>query len=109
MLPRAADLTYSLGLSRDFMVANWSASARVAYSYRDEVAYSDNNLGMIGEQNILDLGIDFYSPSENLSFGIYGKNLNDSVKHGNVSPVSWGSFSPLMPGKIIGVEAVLSF
>ena len=56
MLPRAADLTYSLGLSRDFMVANWSASARVAYSYRDEVAYSDNNLGMIGEQNILDLG-----------------------------------------------------
>ena len=50
MLPRAADLTYSLGLSRDFMVANWSASARFAYSYRDEVAYSDNNLGMIGEQ-----------------------------------------------------------
>lgn len=109
MLPRAADLTYSLGLSRDFMVANWSASARFAYSYRDEVAYSDNNLGMIGEQNILDLGVDFYSPSENFSFGFYGKNLNDSVKHGNVSPVSWGSFSPLMPGKIIGVEAVLSF
>ena len=38
-LPRAADLTYSLGLVKDFNVGNWSASGRVSYSYRDEVAY----------------------------------------------------------------------
>ena len=44
-LPRAADLTYSIGLSKDFSVGGWSASSRVSYSYRDPVAYDDANLG----------------------------------------------------------------
>ena len=108
-LPRAADLTYSAGLSKDFNVGTWSANGRVSYSYRDEVAYDDANIGIIGEQRLLDVGVDFYSPSENMSVGVYGKNLNDYVKHGNISPVSWGSFSPLMTGKVVGVELVYNF
>ena len=108
-LPRAADLTYSIGLSKDFNVATWSANARVSYSYRDEVAYDDANIGKIGEQRLLDVGVDFYSPSEDISVGVYGKNLNDYVKHGNISPVSWGSFAPLMTGKVVGVELVYDF
>ena len=108
-LPRAADLTYSAGLSRDFNVGTWSANGRISYSYRDEVAYDDANIGIIGEQRLLDVGVDFYSPSENMSVGVYGKNLNDYVKHGNISPVSWGSFSPLMTGKVVGVELVYNF
>lgn len=108
-LPRAADLTYSAGLSRDFNVGTWSANGRISYSYRDEVAYDDANLGIIGEQRLLDVGVDFYSPSENISVGIYGKNMNDYVKHGNISPVSWGSFAPLMTGKVVGVELVYDF
>ena len=109
-LPRAADLTYSVGLSKDFnVVGGWSASGRVSYSYRDEVAYDDANIGMIGEQKIFDMGVDFYSPSENINVGIYGKNLDNSVKHGNISPVSWGSFAPLMIGKVVGVELVYSY
>lgn len=108
-LPRAADLTYSIGLSKDFSVGSWSANSRVSYSYRDPVAYDDANLGIINEQKILDLGVDFYSPSENMSVGVYGKNMNESVKHGNISPVSWGSFAPVMIGKVIGVELVYDF
>jgi iron complex outermembrane receptor protein len=108
-LPRAADLTYSAGLSRDFNVGTWSANGRISYSYRDEVAYDDANIGIIGEQRLLDVGVDFYSPSESMSVGVYGKNLNDYVKHGNISPVSWGSFSPLMTGKVVGVELVYDF
>ena len=108
-LPRAADITYSIGLVKDFNLKAWEASARASYSYRDEIAYNDNNLGMIDEQDILDLGVDFYSPSEQINIGIYGKNMRDTVKHGNVSPVSWGSFSPLMTGKVVGVELVYSF
>ena len=108
-LPRAADLTYSVGLSKDFNIGSWMASGRVSYSYRDAVAYDDANVGIIGEQRILDLGVDFYSPSQNLSVGVYGKNLNDYVKHGNISPVSWGSFAPLMTGKVVGVELVYDF
>ena len=82
---QAADLTYSIGLSKDFNVATWSANARVSYSYRDEVAYDDANIGKIGEQRLLDVGVDFYSPSGDISVGVYGKNLNDYVKHGNIS------------------------
>lgn len=108
-LPRAADLTYSIGLSKDFNIATWSANARVSYSYRDEVAYDDANIGKIGEQRLLDVGVDFYSPSQDISVGVYGKNLNDYVKHGNISPVSWGSFAPLMTGKVVGVELVYDF
>ena len=108
-LPRAADLTYSIGLSKDFSVGSWSANSRVSYSYRDPVAYDDGNLGIINEQKILDLGVDFYSPSENMSVGVYGKNMNESVKHGNISPVSWGSFAPVMIGKVVGVELVYDF
>jgi iron complex outermembrane receptor protein len=108
-LPRAADLTYSIGLSKDFNVGSWSANSRVSYSYRDPVAYDDGNLGIIDEQKILDLGVDFYSPSENMSIGVYGKNMNESVKHGNISPVSWGSFAPVMIGKVVGVELVYDF
>ena len=108
-LPRAADLTYSVGLSKDFSFGNWSANGRISYSFRDEVAYDDANLGIIGEQRILDMGVDFYSPSENMSWGIYGKNMNDAVKHGNISPVSWGSFAPVMIGKVVGVEMVYNF
>jgi iron complex outermembrane receptor protein len=108
-LPRAADLTYSIGLSKDFSVGSWSANSRVSYSYRDPVAYDDANLGIINEQKILDLGVDFYSPSENMSVGVYGKNMNESVKHGNISPVSWGSFAPVMIGKVVGVELVYDF
>jgi iron complex outermembrane receptor protein len=51
-LPRAADLTYSLGLSKDFNIATWSANARVSYSYRDEVAYDDANIGKIGRTKV---------------------------------------------------------
>ena len=108
-LPRAADLTYSVGLSKDFTFGNWSASGRISYSFRDEVAYDDANLGIIGEQRVLDMGVDFYSPSENMSWGIYGKNMNEAVKHGNISPVSWGSFAPVMIGKVVGVEMVYNF
>jgi iron complex outermembrane receptor protein len=108
-LPRAADLTYSVGLSKDFNLGNWSANGRVSYSYRDEVAYDDANIGIIGEQRILDMGVDFYSPSEKMSVGVYGKNMNDYVKHGNISPVSWGSFAPLMTGKVVGIELVYDF
>ena len=100
---------YSVGLSKDFNLGSWSANGRVSYSYRDEVAYDDANIGIIGEQRILDMGVDFYSPSEKMSVGVYGKNMNDYVKHGNISPVSWGSFAPLMTGKVVGIELVYDF
>merc|ERR1712065_129760 len=69
-LPRAPELTYSIGLNWDFDVGSAGYfSTRLSYSYRDEVAYTDDNFGFILDQEILDFGIDFYSADEKWSVG----------------------------------------
>lgn len=117
-LPRAAELTYSVGLTLDSDVGDWgTAVSRISYSYRDESAYTDNNLGFISEQGILNAGIDFLSASGRWSFGIFGKNLTDEVKHGGdtqlpvlLGPIPLGgSFAPLAKGRIYGVDVTYSF
>ena len=57
-LPRAADLTYNVSLSRDDNVGGWAVSSRISFSHRDESFYLDNNLGIVNEQDILDAGIE---------------------------------------------------
>ena len=117
-LPRAAELTYQVGLTLDSEVGTWgSSTARVSYSYRDESAYTDNNLGFINEQGILDAGVDFYSDDGSWEFGIFGRNLTDEVKHGGdtqlpslLGPVPLGgTFSPLAKGRTYGVEVTYNF
>ena len=117
-LPRAAELTYSIGLTLDSDIGNWgTAISRISYSYRDESAYTDNNLGFINEQGILDAGIDFTSSDGKWVFGIFGKNLTDEVKHGGdtqlptlLGPLPLGgTFSPLAKGRIYGVDLTYNF
>lgn len=117
-LPRAAKLTYSIGLTLDSDVGSWgSMISRVSYGFRDESASTDNNLGFISEQGILDLGVDLLSANGVWEFGLYGKNLTDEVKHGGdtvlpsfLGPVPLGgTFSPLAKGRIYGVELTLKF
>ena len=60
-LPRAADLTWSLGFNWDVEIGGWGfMTARANYAYRDESAYTDNNRGFINEQDIVNAGLDFY-------------------------------------------------
>ncbi|GHA00241.1 TonB-dependent receptor [Arenicella chitinivorans] len=117
-LPRAAELTYSVGLTLDSDVGDWgTAVSRISYAYRDESAYTDNNLGFIGEQAILNAGIDFLSANGRWSFGIFGKNLTDEVKHGGdtqlpefLGPIPLGgSFAPLAKGRVYGVDLTYKF
>jgi len=117
-LPRAANLTYSLGLTLDSQLGDWGyATSRISYSFRDESASTDNNLGFINEQGILDAGIDFYSADGKWNLGIFGKNLNDEVKHGGdtvlptlLGPILLGgTFSPLAKGRIYGAELTYNF
>lgn len=117
-LPRAANLTYSVGLTLDSDVGSWgSAVSRVSYSFRDDSAYTDNNLGFISEQAILDAGIDFMSADGRWTFGIFGKNLTDEVKHGGDTQLPTllgpfplgGSFAPLAKGRIYGVDVSYNF
>jgi iron complex outermembrane receptor protein len=117
-LPRAAELTYSIGFTHDLELGQWGyLTSRINYAYRDESAYTDNNLGFITDQSILDAGLDFYSRGGDWVFSIYGRNILDEVKHGGETqlPVdiggvpTGGTFSPLAKGRVIGAEVTWSF
>jgi iron complex outermembrane receptor protein len=117
-LPRAADLTWSIGFTHDLDIGQWGyLSSRINYAYRDESAYTDSNLGFITEQEILDAGLDFYSNDGRWVFSLYGRNLLDEVKHGGdtqlpsvISGVpTGGTFSPLAKGRVYGAELTFSF
>ncbi|WP_027949141.1 TonB-dependent receptor [Haliea salexigens] len=112
-LPRAADLTYTVGLNHDLELGSWGfLGSRISYSYRDESAYTDNNLGFINEQNRVDAGLDFYSNDGHWVFSVYGRNLLDEVLNGNDTQLPddilgvplGGTLAPLSKGRRIGLE-----
>ena len=77
-LPRAAEWTWSLGLMQRLQVGDLGhVDTRVRYSYRDESSFTDNNLGYILSQKILDAGLDFHMGNSRWVFSIYGENLLD--------------------------------
>ena len=117
-LPRAAEWTWSLGLRHRLQVGDWGhIASRVSYSYRDESSFTDNNLGYILSQKILDAGLDFHSEDERWVFSVYGKNLLDEVKHGGdtqlpsmLGPIPLGgAYGPLAKGRVIGGEVTFTF
>lgn len=112
-LPRAAKWTWSLGFNHDFAVGDWGyLTARANYAYRDDAAWTDNNLGFLLSQKILDAGLDFQTAGGNWIYSIYGRNLLNEVNHGGdtqlpqvLGPVpTGGTFSPLLKGRIVGLE-----
>ncbi|TCO77263.1 TonB-dependent receptor [Chromatocurvus halotolerans] len=117
-LPRAPELTYSIGLNYDWNVGSWGyATARVSYAYRDSTFFTDDNRGLINEQDILDAGIDFYSNDDHWVFSLYGRNLLDTVKHGGATQLPQalgplplgGTFAPLAKGEVYGAEVTYNF
>jgi iron complex outermembrane receptor protein len=117
-IPRAPQFTYAFGLNHTMVVGDWGEMvSRISYAYRDESAYTDNNLGFITDQNIVDLGVDLYSDDGKYVIGIYGKNMLNEVKHGGdtqlpsvLGPVQLGgTFSPLAKGRVFGVEFTINF
>ncbi len=116
-LPRAAELTWSIGLTNDLTLGDWGVlSSRISYAYRDDSFYTDNNLGYLLDQEILEAGLDL-RVGENWIFSVYGKNLLDSVNHGGdtqlppvLGPVPvGGTFSPLARGKVAGLEITYNY
>lgn len=111
-IPRLAELTYNLGLVYESDLGNvGTGSFRLNYSHRDEAPYTDNNLGILNENDRIDASFTL-SRDNGLSFSLYGKNLTDEVIHGNdtqlpatLGPVPLGgTFAPLTKGRVIGLE-----
>jgi iron complex outermembrane receptor protein len=111
-IPRAPDLTWSISGIYDFDIGSLGyLSSRISYSYRDETAYTDNNLGFILEQEVLDASFDFHTNDGRWIISLYGRNLLDAVRHGGdtqlgfIGPVPVnGTFSPLGAPATYGVE-----
>ncbi|MGB1140647.1 MAG: TonB-dependent receptor [Halioglobus sp.] len=117
-LPRAPEWTYSIGGNYTVDIGDWGfMTARASYAYRDEMAYTDSNLGFINEVDIVDAGLDFYSNDGKWVFSLYGKNLLDEASHGGdtqlpdvIGPVpTGGTFAPLTPGIRYGLEVAYNF
>lgn len=109
-IPRAAPLSYSIGISKDHKVGGWDASTRLTFAHRDRSYYLDSNKGWVNEQDRINLGIDVYSPDGKMNIGLFGKNLKDEVVHGNDTQLSFmGTFAPLLKGRIIGVQVIYNY
>jgi iron complex outermembrane receptor protein len=117
-LPRVAEWTYSLGLNLDTELGNYGyMSSRVNYAYRDDAAYTDNNLGYFNSVDMVNAGIDWHSANEKWVVSLYGRNLLDETNHGGdtqlpalLGPVELGgTFSPLMKGRTVGLELTYTY
>lgn len=117
-LPRAPELTYSISAIYDVDIGSYGyLSSRVTYSYRDETFYTDDNLGFILDQEILDFSLDFHTANANWILSFYGRNLLDAVRHGGDTQLPTtlggaplgGTFSPLSMPATLGFEANYTF
>lgn len=126
-LPRVPPITVGAGLIHDWDLGNSNILTRVNYQYRDRAAYTDDNLGWLNDLSNLEANITWNTPMDGLSFSIYGRNLLDQVQEGGDTQVPFGgpnstgvrqpfgpnptqgTFSPLMRGRNIGVEALFEF
>lgn len=112
-LPRAAEWTWSVGINHDIHISDWGyLTARANYAFRDKSYFTDNNLGFLQSQKILDAGLDFHASGGRWTYSLYGRNLLNEVGHGGDTqfptllggvPLG-GTFSPLIKGRVVGFE-----
>ncbi|MEO0057291.1 MAG: hypothetical protein RIT17_741 [Pseudomonadota bacterium] len=126
-LPRVPPITVGMGLIHEWDLGSSNILTRVNYQYRDEAAYTDDNLGWLNALSNLEANITWNTPVDGLSLSIYGRNLLDEVQEGGDTQVPFGgpnstgvrqpfapnptagTFSPLMRGRNVGIEALFEF
>jgi iron complex outermembrane recepter protein len=126
-LPRVPPITVGAGLIHELELGNSKFLTRVNYQYRDEAAYTDDNLGWLNALSNLEANITWETPVDGLSLSLYGRNLLDEVQEGGDTQVPFGgpnstgvrrpfapnptvgTFSPLMRGRNVGIEALFEF
>jgi iron complex outermembrane recepter protein len=119
-IPRLAKLTWGVGASYDLPLGpGRKLNARLNFNHRDSAPYNDNNRGRLNTVDMLDAGATLWLLDERLSVALFGKNLTNQVMEGNESPFAgavysgvigstdplvFGSYRPLMKGRVYGVE-----
>ena len=126
-LPRVVPVTVGVGMIHELDLGSSSVLTRVNYQYRDKAAYTDDNLGWLNDLSMLEANITWNTPVDGLSLSLYGRNLLDDVQEGGDTQVPFGgprssgvrqpygqrptagTFSPLMRGRNVGIEALFEF
>ena len=126
-LPRVPPVTVGAGLIHELELGSSNILTRVNYQYRDTAAYTDDNFGWLNDIHQLEANVTWNTPIEGLSFSVYGRNLFDQVQEGGDTQVPFGgplstglrqpfadrpaagTFSPLLRGRNVGVEALFEF
>jgi len=126
-IPRIPEVTWGVGLIHELFVGNSEILTRINYQYRDEFAFTDDNLGFIQDISNLEANITWVTPIDGFSLSVYGRNLFDEVQAGGDTqlpfggprstgvrqpfgtPPTAGTLSPLQRGRNIGVEALFEF
>lgn len=114
-IPRLAPWSYGVSLVYDQPLAGGVISSRVGYSHRDAAFYSDNNLGVLAESDMIDANVSFAPDGGRWRLSLYGENLTDEVTWGGdtilPSSPAFGysggarpTFSPLNKGRVVGAE-----
>ena len=120
-------MTFGAGVIHDWDLGSSSILTRVNYQYRDKAAFTDDNFGWLNDLSNLEANITWTTPVSGLSLSIYGRNLLDQVQEGGDTQVPFagpnstgqripfnarptaGTFSPLMRGRNLGIEALFEF
>jgi iron complex outermembrane recepter protein len=128
-LPRVPPVTVGAGFIHDLDLGSSNILTRVNYQYRDRAAYTDDNFGWLNDLSNLEANITWNTPVQGLSLSLYGRNLLDQVQEGGDTQVPFsgpnsvgaanrrpfgpnpaaGTFSPLMRGRNVGIEAMFEF
>lgn len=111
-IPRLAPWTWDVGFVHTLPLSDSvNVDTRFNYSHRDQSFYTDNNLGVLNEVDLIDASVALNFGSATLS--IYGKNLTNEVNFGGDTqlPITLGggTFSPLQKGRRVGVELQVAF
>ena len=108
--PRAAHWTYSLGLLHNLRVGTRvRLASRFTYAYRDKEYTNDDNTGFNRQQKMLQAGVDMHIDNSQWVVGLYGKNLLDYARFGTDIQLPTGTLSPLMRGRVFGLELTYHF
>ena len=115
-IPRLSPWTYGASIVHDYDLRELGTlSSTLSYNNRDSAFYTDSNLGVLNDIDMLDFNLALSRPGGGVTVSVFGRNLLNDVNHGNDTQLPTllgsvplgGTFSPLVKGRIFGAELVL--
>jgi iron complex outermembrane receptor protein len=106
-LPRLSPWTASLGATYDVDMGDAGfLTFRANYSFRDRAAYNDANTHYFDQQHESSASVNYTTPDDRWKLSLYGKNLNDEARWGNLTSIG-GAYTagPMQKGRVWGLEA----